>query len=303
MAYAFVAAAVATSWPIYFQLDSANIEAVVAAVLALGVLAVWSERWWAGAVLIGIAGAMKIFPLLLMGLLLSRRKYKEFATGLAVAVAVTIGGLAIAGPTVLEAQRGVDAGLLYLRAGNLVPGTPMVATHSLWALLKWTWVAIDRHLHPVDAARERHVLAAMLTIYLAAAAILGTVLYLGWMRRLPLLNQLLGLTVCAVLLPPVSMDYTLLHLLVPFGLLCLKVAERDREEAIATPLIVSFFCFAVIFSAASFLRFPLEFNSQIRTLALVALLVTVNSPGLARLLPDCPESAHLGLATEQRAPA
>jgi len=142
----FAGVALATSWPIYFQLDSANIEAVVSVVLALGVLASWRGRWWWAAVLIGLAGALKIFPLVLLGLVLSQRKYKEFATGVATAFVVTVGSLAYVGPTIVEAQHSVASGLLSLRRYNLVPGTPMVANHSLWMLIKWAWVKVDWHL-------------------------------------------------------------------------------------------------------------------------------------------------------------
>ena len=271
----FAGVALATSWPIYFQLDSANIEAVVSVVLALGVLASWRGRWWWAAVLIGLAGALKIFPLVLLGLVLSQRKYKEFATGVATAFVVTVGSLAYVGPTIVEAQHSVASGLLSLRRYNLVPGTPMVANHSLWMLIKWAWVKVDWHLRPIDLAREYHTFAAMLNIYVVTSAILGTALYVLWIRRLPLLNQILCLTICAVLLPPTSMDYTLLHLLVPFGLLCMELATVSGESSNTKGMTLCLLCFAVIFSADTFLDLYGDASSQIRTIALLGLLATV----------------------------
>jgi hypothetical protein len=64
---AFAAIVVATAWPLAFLLDSGNIESVVVATLAGGILAFRRKRWYLAAVLIGLAGAMKLFPLALLG--------------------------------------------------------------------------------------------------------------------------------------------------------------------------------------------------------------------------------------------
>src|ERR1700723_2311883 len=97
--------------------------------------------------LIGLAGAMKLFPLALLGLLLAARRYRAFALGFAVAVLVNVASLAIVGPTVGDAQRGVNAGLTVLLDGQRIADTPVLVNHSLWALLKWGYVRVDHWLH------------------------------------------------------------------------------------------------------------------------------------------------------------
>ena len=272
----FAVTVLVTSWPVYLLLDSGNIEGLVWLVLTAGTAAVLARRFWLGTALIGVAGAMKIFPLVLLGLVLSQRRYREFGFGLLVAVLVTCGSLKVVGPTMVEAQRGINTGLTMLRDGNLVPGTPTIVNHSLWGLMKWAVVETDRSLYPVSAngiaarnEQERALLAKLLTAYLAATALLGLVLYFWRIQHLPILNQAIALTVCAVLLPPLSIDYTLVHLLLPFGLLCLLAAERSCVTGLNACLI----CFAVIFSADTFLRVPEELGCQARTIALVILLV------------------------------
>ena len=91
-----------TTWPVLYEFDTANMEGMMAIILFVGVLAVlrggtgaWS---WTGASLIAVAGAMKMFPAILFALLLSKRRYKECAFGVALMGLLNYGSLAIVGP-------------------------------------------------------------------------------------------------------------------------------------------------------------------------------------------------------------
>jgi len=217
-AWAFTLTCLAMTWPLLFLIDTANAEGFVAILLACGVFAVLRRRWWLGASLIGIAGSMKIFPLVLLGLLLAQRRYKECAAALALAAAITIASLAILGPSILEAQRHIDVGLALIKHMYLFTMKPDAAAldHSLWVAVRYAAVYIDRLLHP-GAPRTATVLAVSLRLYLVTSALAGTALYFAKIRKIPLLNMLLALTICAVLLPPLSLEYTLVHLLLPFA--------------------------------------------------------------------------------------
>ena len=103
-AAAFATLVLAASWPVVLLLNTANIEGIVAIVLAAGVYAVLRERFWLGATLIGLAAALKLYPFILLALLISRRRYREFAWGLAVAALSTLASLKAIGPTILSAQ-------------------------------------------------------------------------------------------------------------------------------------------------------------------------------------------------------
>jgi len=144
-AWAFTITNAIMAWPILLLFDTANIEGLVAILLAGGVLAILWNRFWLGAILVGIAGSMKLFPLILLGLLLSKRRYKEFAAALFVAAAVTVASLHLLGPTIVEAQRHINVGLVMVK--NIyffAEGRNTTAfDHSLWVPVRFAaaWIA------------------------------------------------------------------------------------------------------------------------------------------------------------------
>ncbi len=279
----FAVVVLATAWPVAFLLDSGNIEGVVVVTLAGGILAFCGKRWYLAAILIGLAGAMKLFPLALLGLLVATRKYRAFALGLATAFLVTVVSLAIVGPTMADAQIGVNAGFRSLGYGQQFPDTPALVNHSLWALLKWGYVRVDHLLHPIAtgpgtplwterASQEFLVCGRLLNWYVAAAVTGGMTMYVFRLRQMPPLNLILGLTISAVLLPPVSVDYTLANLLVPFGLLAM---HSVRRRGVVPGLGFCCFCFAMLFTSGIIRGHPIELSSLLRTVLLIALMIAV----------------------------
>jgi hypothetical protein len=280
-AWAFTLTCLALNWPVLFEFDTANMEGLVAITLALGVLCLVKERWWIACVLIGIAGAMKLFPFILLGAALSQRRYKEVAGGLLIAGVVMVGSLAILGPSIPEAQRHIDVGLRLIQHEylfTLKPDGPAL-DHSLWVPLRYGTVWVARRLQPLSAAAEPARTAALLDlslrIYIACAALFGAVLYALRIRKLPMLNQLIALTICAVLLPPLSLEYTLLHLLVPFALFCAYATDMERARQPSAGLGLCFACFATLFTLETFLAHGYFFAAQVHTIALVVLLISV----------------------------
>ena len=273
-AWAFTLSTLAMTWPLLFLIDTANAEGFVIIILALGVYAVLRERWGLGAILIGVAGAMKFFPLILLGLLLAKRRYREFAAALVVAILVTIASLAYVGPTIVEAQRHIDVGFALIQSMYLYTMKPDAAAldHSLWVGVRYAAVYADRLLHPVSTAEQAAVLAVSLRIYLVASAASGIALFFAKIRRLPPLNMVLALTICAVLLPPLSLEYTLVHLLLPFALLCAYAIDMEQRSAAVGGLGACFGCFAILFNIETFLSNRFTYAAEARTLALVLLL-------------------------------
>jgi len=86
-----------------------------------------------------------------------------------------------------------------------------------------------------------------------------------------MLNQLFALTICAILLPPFSVDYTLLHLLLPFGLLCVYTADGVDVKGLKA----CFVCFALLFPVGTFFTLKYRFGSLVRCFALCALLAVM----------------------------
>ena len=269
---AFVLVTLTASWPIVLLLNTANIEGLLAIILAAGVYSVVGGRCWLGATFIGIAAAMKLFPFILLALLLSKRRYREFAWGLIVAAATTLASLALLGPNILSAQRHIADGFRFLDEAFILSTQrdALNYSHSLFSLLKFSIALVARLL---GAQAGHTLLATSLRLYMIAAAIAGLTLYFGLIRKLPMLNQVLALTVCAVLLPPLSADYTLVELLLPFGLLCLYAAETYGTAA--ADLAPLFGCFALLFAWETFLTLHYAFDRPLRAVILIALLILV----------------------------
>ncbi len=282
-ALAFVAVTLTASWPVVLLLNTANIEGLLAIVLAAGVYAILRDRCWLGATLIGVATAMKLFPFILLALLLSKRRYREFAWGLVVAAITTLISLAMLGPTILAAQRHIDDGFRFIDEAFIL-STQRAAlnySHSLFSLLKFA-IALTARL--LGSPSSHTLLSVTLRVYMVAAAVAGLALYFLVIRKLPILNQLLALTICAVLLPPLSADYTLLELLLPFGLLCVYAVENRT-----TDLAPIFAGFAILFAWETFLTLHFAFDRPLRAVTLATLLVLILRTPLIWSRLDQPE--------------
>ena len=150
--------------------------------------------------------------------------------------------------------------------------------------------------HAIDS--EPAALLTALRLYTAVTAD-------GWdcallcsrIRKLPLLNQILALSVCAVLLPPVSFDYTLVHLLVPVGLLCLYTAPMPWRAVAGLRLCLV--CFALIFNVDAFVSLHWRLAGEFRAVVLVVLLVCGGEAtglfGLRGMMPCRGESVRVWL--------
>ena len=286
-AIVFTGALFILNYPLRTLFESANTEGIVAILVAFGLYNVLRERCYLGGALIALAGTMKIFPFILLALLLSKRRYREFAIALSFAFLVNLTSLAIVGPTIAQAQRHITDGIHYVQVTFIYSVNPAAVTfnHSLFTLVKFPVVALRRHFHPlvihthadwlVRAAAERALLNTTFTVYVVLAATFGVVTYFLWIRRLPILNQVLALTICALLLPPLSADYTLLHLLFPCALLCLYAADIARNSIAVPGLKAAFLCFAPIFSFQTYITWNYRYSCEFRTVALVVLLMLV----------------------------
>jgi len=151
-------------------------------------------------------------------------------------------------------------------------------SHSLFNPLKFAILLADRILNhggiPASKVHEQAILDMALPIYLGSVAVLGIALYFGRIRKLPMLNQTIAFTICAVLLPPFSSDYTLVHMLIPFALLSFFAVEMSRDGRAIPGIPTSFACLCVILAFESFFTLKYPLASPIRTLALCIMLAT-----------------------------
>lgn len=203
-----MAVSVSCAFPVIFAIERGNLELLLAVGVTCGVWAFATGRRWLAAVLWGVFGAVKMYPLLLGGLFVARRRWAGWLLLLlGTAAAVTLLSLAYTGPTFAAARAGLQGGTAEFLADYTLRIRATEWDHSLFAVLK------------VFAVAHGYAVAPLLRPYFLVA---GTTMLLVWglrLRRLPLANQLVALSVSLVLLPPTSFEYTLTEMYGAWGVL------------------------------------------------------------------------------------
>ena len=265
-AAAFLLMACLMSYPFWFEFDLANMEIWVWIFVASGVWAFLRDKPYLAAVLFAVAGSAKLFPFVFFALFLTRRKYGPILLGGAVAAVLSVGGLWMMYPNLRIAINGVKAGMGFFRSDYLLRMRYETGfDHSIFGFMKR--VAAEGFGATIPD------LTRMNSIYLPVIACIGVFLYFRYIRRLPINNQVLALTIASILFCPTSHDYTLMHLYVPWALLVL-LAIRARGTASIPGLKVAFICMAIAMSAETeIIRRGIPLGGQIKCLALVVLFV------------------------------
>jgi hypothetical protein len=261
---ALTATTLLLSDPIWMELNRANLEFYVWVFVSLGVWLFFRGKGYGAAACFGAAGAMKLFPFVYLGLLIAKKQYRQVVFGFLVSAVVMVGSLWILCPDVLFAWHTLNANANEFGKAYLYQRLWLEVgfDHSLFALIKMLW----RHL-PGPA-----VMGRVLSIYMAVAAIGGTVLFFTRIRYLPVANQLVCLTAASLLLPPSSSDYTLIHLYAPWAVLVFVVFDAARAGREVPGLGKAFACFAVLMSSESEMFFRHErAEGMIKAVALIAL--------------------------------
>ncbi len=262
-ALSFSLSALMLSYPFMLEFYLSNMEVAVWACLAVGVWAYAKDRPWLAAGCFGLAASLKIYPIVYLALTLARRQYREACFGLAVCGASLGASLYLLGPTVGEAYRGLESGVNQFKVNYVFRFNPLESgiDHSLFGFLK----------QGLRVARRIDLLPRVAGPYLLVAAITGVALYFVWIRKLPAINQVLALTVASILFPPVSHDYTLIHLYAPWAMLILGLVEERREAA---PGVVTMMLalFLILFSPENYLIVRgLRMGGPLKAVALMAL--------------------------------
>jgi len=261
----FLLAVAACSYPFWFDFEQANVEWIVCVLVVAGIWTFLRGRGYSAAVCFGLAGSMKIYPFLFVALLISRRQYRQAAAAAGVCAMSTIVSLWLVCPDMAVSWRGTQDGLTKFKQWYMLRFEQVGFDHSLFAIFKAAWLA-----HSSTLLSEK-TLAVMLGLYVSAMAFAGIILYFDRIRRLPIVNQVICLSVLSILLPPVSYDYTLLHMYAPWALLVfLAVEAKERRVAGLGGALV---CFAILFAPETeFIYRQRSFGGQIKAVTLIALL-------------------------------
>jgi Glycosyltransferase family 87 len=309
---AAIAATVVCGSPMAFAADRGNLEGVVGLILGTGLVLYFAERYFGAAVFIGLAASIKPFPGLFFFLLLRKKRYREVAVGFAVAACSTLLALTALGPTPIKAYQGLEPGVSryynkYIM--TLLPPDERRFDHSVMGGIKsiaHTWMrvsdsrrsgslkdlssksfALPSQPMPVQASPQpagaspvtrslsyeqmRAILLA--SLFLAAGAL---VFVLRHLYKLPAVNQMILLAVAATLLPPVSGEYTLVHLYVPFGAFLIfltRDAAAVHVEIKQSVVLTILTLFALLFCPLTFFNI---FSGDVKMCLLIAMLIVVS---------------------------
>jgi hypothetical protein len=260
------------SYPLLFVFERANVEAIVWAVLALGIAAFVARYHKAAGVLFALAASMKLFPALLLLLLLARKRYRELALSAAAIAVFTLIGLQVLGPSIPAAFQELRAGMdrqaaVYYSAYR---AAEVGYDHSLFAIVKQLlYLQIGPDVALLDSRIRAASLPYMMFVVVGFAAV-----YWFWMRKLPLLNQAMALIILAVTLPFQSIEYTLNNVYFAWALFLLFLASDVTvgRESIPWPAAgVILACFAFVFALGPSSRY----SGQLKVCALMVLLLLV----------------------------
>lgn len=268
----FVAGLLVTSYPLAFDIRQGNVEFVVVLFVFAGIWAFVRGKDHPAAALLGIAASMKLFPLLYLGLFLSRRRFPAILTGIGAAGVATLTGLFILDPSLASAWYGLQRGGHVIEGDLLGIWQPIGYDHSLFGAVKLFYRHFVSHTNSQSSD--------LLHVYLAVVGLAGLAIYFLRIRRLPWINQITCLTVCSILLPPLSYDYTLLHLYVPIALLALYTGVQGKRPPHRLLLIMSFLAILTASQAWLILHGQLR-AGQFKALVLLALLYALLREPLA----------------------
>ena len=258
------------SYPLWFETKQGNMEIVLFLTVCAGLATFCMGREYTAATLFGIAGAMKFYPLIFLGLLLSKRRLGPVLWGLVASGATLILSLWFVGPGIAGAWHGTQAGLAISRRDSLLGRWVNEAgfDHSFFGLIKsvWAWTS-----HAPDVPIQR-IPPELLRVYMPLVALVGIILYFTRIRKLPTANQILCLTVASIVFPPMSFDYTLLHLYAPWLVLVFVAFEAQRSAARVEGLTLCFVLLAICMAPLSeFIYRGEQFGGEARALVLLAL--------------------------------
>jgi hypothetical protein len=258
-----------TSYPLVTALLRANLEVFVWIVTTCGLWNVYRRRYVWAAVFFGFATAFKLYPFLFFSLLLAHRRYRELAVGILTALGITWLALRLLSPHVSYALRWDLDQLSAFGSAYVAAPLSLGYDHSFFALVKFATLPWLPNLAP------------FVRPYTWITAVGCLVFYFTRIRKLPLVNQVIILSVLAVTIAPVSYDYTLLSLYASLGLLCLSALDTAPHDQ--GRLVPFFLLYSIILTPQSYIILHrAHFYGEFRALCLLALIILA----AVRSIPD-----------------
>jgi hypothetical protein len=264
------------SYPLAFLLDRGNIEAVIWALVILGIVAYTRNRMFTSAIFWALAASMKIFPGLLFAMFLAKRKYRLFGFAITATAMLTLLALAGVGPTIRQAALNSSRSTPLLMNNYILIRYLLQFDHSLFSAIKQAIHVYAEKFGGNEGEAIRHALH----IYSIVVSLGAALLWWFRLRRMPILNQFMAYMTMCILLPYVSNEYTLIYAYLIWGaflLFLLADVATARVAVPATAIHIILISCACLFAPLAYLKRAsgLALGGPIKALILLILLVTV----------------------------
>jgi hypothetical protein len=213
----------------------------------------------------GLAAATKLYPIILLVLLVAKLRFRALVLGMTSFVVASVLSMAYLGPSMSVALRRSlrnVVGYQNFRASELTVHE-FAANHSAFIPVRFL------------ASIMGGATGALTNIYYLFGGLIFVALFFGMVRKLPLPNQVLVVTTFMVLLPPISYFYTLVHLYAPFMMLVFLAVRAERAGVRVRGLTGTILLFVPIFAAFMIFTYPrvLLFGGLIQSLMLMCLFL------------------------------
>lgn len=246
------------SYPFLFALDRGNVEVVVFCLLAGMFAGLSTGRLGLAACCLGTCIAMKGFPGIFLVMFASRTRWKAGLSAIVLAIALTVGSLAVFGGSIREQCTALARILKRYDEQYVVQDAGLNYGHSIFGAMKMVGKAVaERALvkgpgasfgatkivrepapgrAQAQKARLRGALVMVRKWYGVFALGIGVVV-LGWVasRESKDWRSVTLLVATMNLLPFVSADYKMIHLLFPL-VLFLRERELQRSDSLVAIL-------------------------------------------------------------------
>lgn len=219
--FATLALTLAT-YPFIFSFDRLNLEMVVTVLLAGFAYCVQTRRIMWAAVLVGVMAAMKGYPIVFAALFLVRGQWRAIAVCVVVAVVLTFLGSIFYSFDLPHTISLLRHNLSLYNETYVVNNEGLGWGISLYGPLKL--LAVDQLGITVDTLRTLIKVYEVVSVVLLAGVVVAL-----WRLPLKLWEQIALLTIAFDVLPTVSADYKLLHLVIPMALF-LREGGNDRRR-------------------------------------------------------------------------
>lgn len=234
------------SFPIESLVESGNIEMLLWIFAAAGIWAYLRGYDDVAALLWGLAAATKLYPIIFLVLLISRRRYRAMAVGVASFVGATVLSMWYLGPSIGMAWHSSLRNVFGYQGKRVSEWTlqEIVTNHSMfgWAKLAATVAGLP--------------MSKLMLPYYIVGALIFAVFFFGRIIKMPVANQLLAVTSFMIMFPPVSYFYTLVHLIAPWLVLVFLAIRAERMGVRIRGLNATILLFLPMFACFMLFTFP-----------------------------------------------